>query len=653
MALRKHRRVTRPQPPRRKRGSRATAVTLGVGVALVLVFALVFSVSFGSKGVAQHADALHNADEALRAATVARAQAGMATHLGALEREFDFDAAEGIEVALRDTRFALNDLTVAVDEIEQYGNGDTASIESSAAAFSSTVGGIIDAVEAGDTLGAQSIATESLDRDFRLLTGAVVVERDYQASQVAAANDLMGRIGDLARFLVAFLVPTAAIVLYRELARRQTRQKELEVRLETEQELGKARDEFVANASHELRTPLTSIFGLAHLLEEDEVVRSSPSDMEMVGMIISETHDLTRMVDDLLTTARLDAGGLHYQFENLPVLEEVVSDVVEPMRRAGIAVEVDCQPALVRSDRLRLRQVLRNLLSNAGKYGGPNVRLHGRVTEGWYEVRVEDDGEGIPPELEARLFQRFLHQGDMPLVLGSVGLGLSIVRALAEGMGGAVWYERSDGWSSFVVRVSLAQAGAEIAYREPLRPAVSSEPAPVPQPVAAAAAPTLGPGTDPSLQPAAAAPSAVSPLPATPTQPAPQHPAPAVQYVPASSTHPVGQHATPQYPVPAAQSVPAASTPPAPQQSALGVQPVQVTRPAVTPQQAAGLPQMAAPSTVGPQEDLRTTPGPPAPASEAVPSPVDQDDISPTMRDAVTRILGEVTAARPPGTPRS
>ena len=79
---------------------------------------------------------------------------------------------------------------------------------------------------------------------------------------------------------------------------------------------------------------------------------------------------------------------------------------------------------------------------------------------------VADNGEGIPEELEERLFQRFLHQGDMPLVLGSVGLGLSIVQALAEGMGGAVWYERDAGWTKFVVRVPLSKTKTESRFRE-------------------------------------------------------------------------------------------------------------------------------------------------------------------------------------------
>jgi two-component system OmpR family sensor kinase len=185
----------------------------------------------------------------------------------------------------------------------------------------------------------------------------------------------------------------------------------------------------------------------------------------MVGLIISEAHDLSRMVDDLLTTARLDAGALHFQFEDLPVLEEV-REVVDPMAKAGAQFGVDVHPAVVRADRLRLRQVIRNLLSNANKYGGADIRVIGRVASGWYEVIVADNGEGIPKELEDRLFQRFLHQGDMPLVLGSVGLGLSIVQALAEGMGGAVWYERDAGWTKFVVRVPLSKTNQQSRFRE-------------------------------------------------------------------------------------------------------------------------------------------------------------------------------------------
>lgn len=432
---------------------------------MVLVFALVFSIAFGTRQVAEHADALHNADEALRAATVARAQAGLATHLAALEREFGFEATEAIATSTEEAELAVADLEAGLLELEDLVSGLDADLVASRDRFVATVTGILAALDAGDSMGAQDAAV-SLDDDFRSLVDDVVVERDYQAGAVASANAAMGRIGDVVRFLVAFLVPTAVILLYRELSKRQQRQTELEVRLEAEQELGQARDEFVANASHELRTPLTSIFGLAHILEEDPTVATSETSREMVAMIISETHDLSRMVDDLLTTARLDAGAMHYQFEDLAILDEV-HEVVDPMERAGLGVGIDVRPAVVRSDRLRLRQVTRNLLSNAGKYGGDDIRVVGRVVSGWYELIVADDGDGIPRELEERLFQRFLHKGDVPLVLGSVGLGLSIVRALAEGMGGAVWYERERGWTKFVVRVPLAKAPNESRFEEP------------------------------------------------------------------------------------------------------------------------------------------------------------------------------------------
>jgi len=415
---------------------------------MVLVFALVFSIAFGTRQVAAHADALHNADEALRASTVIRAQAGMATHLSVLEREFGFDAADGIALAMGEAEMALSDLSVSLGELDELTGGLDPGLTAAAASFETTVFSIRDLVEADESSLAQAEAVV-LDEQFREVTGAIVVERDYQASQVATANQTMGRVGDLVRFLVAFLVPTAVILLYRELSQRQQRQSELEVRLESEQELGQ----------------LTSIFGLAHILEEDPEVAASEMAGEMVSLIISETHDLSRMVDDLLTTARLDAGALHFQFEDLSVLEEV-HEVVEPMARAGGQFGVDVHPAVVRADRLRVRQVIRNLLSNAAKYGGADIRVIGRVSSGWYELVVADNGEGIPKELEDRLFQRFLHQGDMPLVLGSVGLGLSIVQALAEGMGGAVWYEKDEGWTKFVVRVPLSKTRQQSQFRE-------------------------------------------------------------------------------------------------------------------------------------------------------------------------------------------
>jgi signal transduction histidine kinase len=191
------------------------------------------------------------------------------------------------------------------------------------------------------------------------------------------------------------------------------------------------------------------------LLEEEPAVEESEMASELIGLIVSESADLGRMVEDLLTTARLDAGALHYTFEDVQLVDEV-AEVVEPMIRAGMSIEVDCASGMVRADRLRFRQVLRNLLSNARKYGGPNVRVHGVLESNAFVCAVVDDGEGIPVELEARLFERFIHQGQQTAVKESVGLGLSIVRSLIEGMGGNVYYERNEGETAFVIVLPLA-----------------------------------------------------------------------------------------------------------------------------------------------------------------------------------------------------
>ena len=191
------------------------------------------------------------------------------------------------------------------------------------------------------------------------------------------------------------------------------------------------------------------------LLAEDPALSESESASELLGLVISESGDLARMVEDLLTTARLDAGALHYDFEDVEISQEI-SEVTEPMIRSGAEIDVQCDPRIVRADRLRMRQVLRNLLSNAQKYGGPNIEVRGRVEGRTYVCSVLDDGPGIPSEVADRLFQRFLHQGHATSVTGSVGLGLSIVHALLQGMGGSITHNRTEGKTRFTIRLPLA-----------------------------------------------------------------------------------------------------------------------------------------------------------------------------------------------------
>ncbi len=439
---------------RRFRFDRALFITLVSGVGLLLLIGLVFSIAIGSRQITTNATGLHHADETLRAATVTRAQVGLAVHLATVDQAFGTYSGEAIELSVSEADTALVDMMTGFVKLEAVGllGGDGLGLI--VETFEKTATETLNLLSTPDIDAARSLAA-TLDAEFMTLVSQLEGIRDQLAASVAVSDALLGRIGDVARFLVAFLVPAAVIFVYRELLVRQQRQRELEGRLDSERHLSSAREEFIANASHELRTPLTGITGMALLLAEDPTLAESESASELLDLIISESGDLARMIEDLLTTARLDAGALHYNFEDVEICEEVY-EVVEPMARSGVEIRVQCDPGLIRADRLRIRQVLRNLLSNALKYGGSGIEVRGRVEGRTYVCSVSDDGPGMARAVADRLFQRFVHQGSATAVTGSVGLGLSIVQALLQGMGGSITHARTEGKTIFAVRLPLA-----------------------------------------------------------------------------------------------------------------------------------------------------------------------------------------------------
>lgn len=439
----------------RPRFDRSLGLTLFTGLAMLLVLGLVFSVAYGSKQITTQASSLHDADESLRAATVVRAQVALGVHMSAVDRQFGTNSGAALETSIVEAELAIQDFQTGMAALEEAGALEGTDLRASGVELIRQSRAILGLLVSNDFVGAQGVSEAELDVSFRELAGDLVDLRDSLSEGVAASDALLGRIGNIARFLVAFLIPVAVIVIYRELMRRQQRQADLETRLNAERQLNVAREEFVANASHELRTPLTSILGLSMLLSENEVVSKEPAAAELLSIIISESDDLARMVEDLLTTARLDSGALHYVFEDVHVDVEM-PETVDPLTRSGPPIAVHCEPGVVRTDRLRFRQLIRNLCSNARKYGGDNMRVEGRIEGRTYVCAVVDDGDGVPEELESRLFQRFIHQGHQTATKDSVGLGLSIVHALAQGMGGSISYERINEETHFVLRLPLA-----------------------------------------------------------------------------------------------------------------------------------------------------------------------------------------------------
>ncbi|MER7181342.1 HAMP domain-containing sensor histidine kinase [Streptomyces hyaluromycini] len=224
--------------------------------------------------------------------------------------------------------------------------------------------------------------------------------------------------------------------------------------------------QFVADASHELRTPLASIRGYAELTRRGRE-QVGPDTRHALGRIESEAGRMTLLVEDLLLLARLDAGR-PLQFEHTDLIPLVV-DTISDTRAAGMdhnwRLDLPDEPALVAADAARIQQVLINLLGNARKHTPPGTTVTARIQRRgpWMCVDVEDNGQGIPPDLLPHVFERFA-RGDSARSrsTGSTGLGLAIVQAVASAHGGAVTVDSVPGRTVFTLYLpALAPAAPQ------------------------------------------------------------------------------------------------------------------------------------------------------------------------------------------------
>lgn len=219
------------------------------------------------------------------------------------------------------------------------------------------------------------------------------------------------------------------------------------------EELLRSKDSFVASVSHELRTPLTVVTGMAHELQE-RWQELSPEEMtEFTELLVEQSGDMADLIEDLLVAARSNIGNVSVR--NEPVdLDEQVAGVLAGFRAQGnVDISATLEPAIVDADPIRVRQIIRNLITNAIRYGGPNIEVQMSSTAGARVVEVVDDGPGIPESDRERIFEPYERAHNTVGQPGSVGLGLSVSRTLAELMGGSLTY-RFEGRSIFTLELS-------------------------------------------------------------------------------------------------------------------------------------------------------------------------------------------------------
>jgi Na+/proline symporter/nitrogen-specific signal transduction histidine kinase len=213
-------------------------------------------------------------------------------------------------------------------------------------------------------------------------------------------------------------------------------------------ELDRLKDDFMSSVTHELRTPLASIRAFSEILHDDPDIEIGER-KRFLGILVSETERLSRLVNQVLDLAKIESGHADWRVEPVrlqEVIDQAVAATSQLFAERGTRVTVDLwgQVATVRADRDRLVQVMLNLLSNAAKFaplgnGRVEVRLAPK-THGW-RVCVTDNGRGIPEADLALVFEKFRQAssgGEKPI---GTGLGLPICRQIVETFGGRIWAE--------------------------------------------------------------------------------------------------------------------------------------------------------------------------------------------------------------------
>jgi NtrC-family two-component system sensor histidine kinase KinB len=218
-------------------------------------------------------------------------------------------------------------------------------------------------------------------------------------------------------------------------------------------EVERLKSEFVMAASHELRTPLTSIGMSIDLLLEHVSQRLAEKDRELLQAAHEEVHRMKALVNDLLDLSKIEAGRIELEFEKVSVdaLFEHIQGVFKSqaeMKNVQLTSELTGEIPQVRADSNKIAWVLTNLISNALRY--VKERGHIQVTANrvgaYVHLSVCDNGPGIPPEYQTKIFQKFVQVKGQEA--GGSGLGLAICKEIVRAHGGAIWVESFPGQGS-------------------------------------------------------------------------------------------------------------------------------------------------------------------------------------------------------------
>jgi len=215
-----------------------------------------------------------------------------------------------------------------------------------------------------------------------------------------------------------------------------------------------SKDQLIGSVSHELRTPLTAVAGLAEELIAYDEMFTTEERKELLEVIAEESREMDALVEDLLIAARSEDAAVPVFPEVIDLCQlahDVLHDLTIP---AGVSVTVSDGPVDTFADPVRVRQIVRNLVTNALRYGGPNIEIDVLDDVDSVSLRVSDDGPGIKAGDREAVFEPYGRASQGATHKASVGLGLTLSRRLAGLMDGTLEYVDGDG-ATFLLRLPL------------------------------------------------------------------------------------------------------------------------------------------------------------------------------------------------------
>ena len=262
------------------------------------------------------------------------------------------------------------------------------------------------------------------------------------------------------------------LCVVRDISERRAAEGEIAMRTREVERANRMKSEFLASMSHELRTPLNTILGFSELLSEESSGALNDKQKRFVTHIQRDAEHLLELINDILDLSKIEAGRLELHLEPFPMAvaaAEVLTSVRPLAISKNLVLDSDLDTTLIlQADRLRFKEILYNLFSNAIKFtpAGGRVWIQSAVSEGSVCLMVGDTGIGIKAEDQGAIFESFRQVSVTTKgVREGTGLGLAITRRLVEHHGGKIWVESTPGQGSRFF-LTLPIAGSELSHEE-------------------------------------------------------------------------------------------------------------------------------------------------------------------------------------------